>query len=244
MSERERTITNADNIAAWSAFPESVLEAFGDEGDFAHQYLLTPALLDLLGDVSGRQLLDAGAGNGYLSRKLARLGAIVTALEPAENPFRYMLERELQEPLGISCIQQDLSTMTQFDGQFDAVVANMVLLDIPDYQEAISNCVRALKLDGAFIFSIEHPSFDLADKSQLPVGVDDYFSERAFPRDFGHNFHRTLETYLDALADNGALVERIKEPRLSAELAEQHPERAWGRFVPAFMLIKAVKARS
>ena len=38
--------------------------------------LLNPALFQLLPDVKGKRVLDAGCGEGYLSRKLARLGAV------------------------------------------------------------------------------------------------------------------------------------------------------------------------
>jgi SAM-dependent methyltransferase len=242
MSERTAPHTNADNIRAWSSMTWAALDEFGDHGDFARQHLLTPALLDLCGDVSGAQVLDAGAGNGYLSRLLAGMGAGVTALEPADAPFRYILERETAAPLGITCLQEDLSAITQFDGSFDLVVANMVLLDIPDFRTAIANCLHALRAGGSFVFSLEHPFTDVAERSELFLKVDDYFTERARERRIAHNFHRTLETYVDVLADCGALVERIKEPRLPVELAELYLEHAWAHRLPAFIVIKAVKA--
>ncbi len=241
MRDNDKPISNEANIRAWSRVEESELEAFGDEGDFARQYLLTPALLDLLGDVAGQKILDAGAGNGYLSRMLARIGATVTAVEPADGPYRYIVRRETEDPLGIEVLQQDLSTMTQIDGKFDFVIANMVLLDIPDFRPAIANALRALKPEGAFIFSLEHPFTDVTDRSELPFRTSDYFSERAFPRTFAHNFHRTLETYVDAVADCGAVIERIKEPRLASDVAERHPDRAWASRLPAFIILKARK---
>ncbi len=235
---------NAANIRAWSTVSQEELDAFGDEGDFARQHLLTPALLDFLGPVAGRAVLDAGAGNGYLSRKLARMGAAVTALEPSDGPYEYITTREADEPLGITCIKQDLSTLRGFESRFDTVVANMVLLDIADYQPAIANCLAALKLDGRFIFSLEHPFTDVADRTALPIKLHDYFSERQLPRAHGYNFHRTLQTYVDAVADCGGLVVRIKEPRLARGIAQRHPERAWSGSVPAFILIKAMKPDS
>ncbi len=42
--------------------------------------LLLP-LLDLLGDVDGRQVLDADYGEGYLARWLAACGAHVTRID-------------------------------------------------------------------------------------------------------------------------------------------------------------------
>ena len=233
--------TNEDNIGAWSQVSYAELDAFGDEGDFARQHLLTPALLALLGDVAGTAVLDAGAGNGYLARKLARMGASVTAVEPADGPFQYIVAREAREPLGLTCIQQDLSTLDQLAGYFDAVIANMVLLDIPDFRPAIANCLAALRPGGAFIFSLEHPFTDVAGRGELPFPVSDYFTERAFPRTHGDNFHRTLETYIDAVADCGGVIARIKEPRLAEAVARLHPERAWASKLPAFLVVQARK---
>ncbi len=60
------TITNQDNIQAWSAYSRQMIEDFGDEGDASRRYVLNPALFALLGDVADRRILDAGCGSGYL----------------------------------------------------------------------------------------------------------------------------------------------------------------------------------
>src|SRR5690349_22732484 len=104
-------LANSDVIRAWGA-GVSAAEAFGEEGDFAHQYLLNPAIFAMPGNVTGKQLLDAGCGQGYLSRLLARRGAHVTGIEPTEGFYQIALQREEAKPLGISYLQQDLSTFT------------------------------------------------------------------------------------------------------------------------------------
>ncbi|MEO6888774.1 MAG: methyltransferase domain-containing protein, partial [Ktedonobacteraceae bacterium] len=82
-------ITNEQAIADWSNAPREVLDNFGDESDFARQHLLNPAIFALLGDVRGKRVLDAGCGQGYLSRLLARKGALVTGIEPASTLYQY-----------------------------------------------------------------------------------------------------------------------------------------------------------
>lgn len=42
---------------------------------------LLPPLLGLLGDITGRRVLDAGCGDGYLARVLAARGARVTGID-------------------------------------------------------------------------------------------------------------------------------------------------------------------
>src|SRR5215469_607796 len=153
-------ITNEEAIKAWSSTPLEWAEQFGDEGDTTRQYLLNPALFFLLGEVSGQHILDAGCGQGYLCRLLAKRGAIMTGIEPAETGFVYAQSREQAESLGITYLQADLSTWTPTPATYDVVVANMVFMDIPNYAPALHNCVTALKTGGLLTFSLLHPCFE------------------------------------------------------------------------------------
>ncbi|GAA1678913.1 hypothetical protein GCM10009745_23290 [Kribbella yunnanensis] len=65
------TISNSEAIAAWSAMPTDAIEAYDDQGDFPKRHLMNGNLLRMLGPVDGRKVLDAGSGEGYLSRLLA-----------------------------------------------------------------------------------------------------------------------------------------------------------------------------
>src|SRR5687767_2248371 len=105
-------MTNADIIRAYADVPQQFIEEFGDEGDLTRQYILNPALFALLGAVRDRAILDAGCGQGYLARLLAKQGAHITGIEPSDAFYRYALGREQAEPLGIRYLQADLSTWT------------------------------------------------------------------------------------------------------------------------------------
>ena len=155
-------LTNADVINTWSTFPQQLIENFGDEGDLPRRYLLNPTLLSILGTVQGKRIFDAGCGRGYLSRLLAKRGASVTGIEPAEALYAYALHREQTEQLGIIYLQADLSTWAPSPNEFDALIASMVLMDIPDYLPALANCVAVLKPSGVPLVSLLHPCFEEA----------------------------------------------------------------------------------
>ena len=74
--------TNQDNIQAWSNFSRELIDAFGDEGDPSHRYILNPGLFELVGNVANQTILEAGCGTGYLCRLFANQGAQVTGIEP------------------------------------------------------------------------------------------------------------------------------------------------------------------
>lgn len=156
------SLTSSDVIAQWSALPPESGELFGDHGDLARQTLLNPTLFQLLGDVKGKNLLDAGCGNGYLARLLQKQDAHVVGVEPATPLINYAISRERQEPLGIRYVQADL-TQWQTEERFDVIVANMVLMDIPNYEDALARCFEHLFVGGQFVFSLSHPCFEASD---------------------------------------------------------------------------------
>lgn len=236
-------VSNADVIRSWGKASQESVKSFGDEGDFTRKYLLNDAIFALLGDVQGKRILDAGCGQGYLARLLAKRGAQVTGVEPAEAWYRYALEREKTEQLGIIYQQADLSSWTGTDETFDYVIANMVFMDIPDLQPALHNCVQALKHRGRLIFSLLHPCFEetgAAWKEKGYVEIRDYFQERAVKQSFGYFIHRPLSAYLNSVIQAGCAIEHVIEPQLDEAIARQHDaERYWR--VPGYVVISASK---
>ena len=122
-----RDLRNAEAIQAWSSVPAELIEQFGESGDTTRQYLLNPALWHLLGEVGGLRILDAGCGQGYLSRLLAQRGALVTGLEPAQPWYAYALQRERDAPLGVRYLAEDLS---YWDAEVEAFSVVLGLCDV------------------------------------------------------------------------------------------------------------------
>jgi len=241
-----KDLTNADVIKAYADIPRQVIEDFGEEGDLVRTYLLNPTMFALLGEVSGKRVLDAGCGQGYLCRLLAKKGAHVTGLEPADAFYAYACQREQAELLGIRYLQADLSTWEPVPDTFDAVIANMVLMDIPDYLPALHACVAALKRGGQLLLSLLHPCFEepgAAWKGKGYVEVRNYFRERAVPQRYGSFIHRPLSTYLNSVIEAGCTIQCIIEPQLEESIAQQYDaERYYD--VPGYLIISAVKLSS
>jgi SAM-dependent methyltransferase len=230
-------------MQTWSNIPRHFIESFGEEGDFARQYLLNPTLFLLLGDVKNRQVLDAGCGTGYLARLLNRQGAQVVGIEPATPLFDYAVEREQREPLGIKYIQADLTAWHDPAYCFDVVIANMVLMDIPDYQAALNTCFSHLRPNGQFICSLTHPCFEESDSDYQAKGyivVREYFQEYSIDQRWGRRFHRPLSDYFKALLQRGS-IQAVVEPQLTIEQARCAPEGSRNLHVPSFIIIQASK---
>ena len=235
--------TNHKIIEQWSSIPSKLIETFGDEGDFSRRYLLNPTLFSLLDDISGQAVLDAGCGNGYLARMLSNKGALVTALEPATPLFHYAINREKQEPLGIRYIQADLSTWRD-ECRFDWVIANMVLMDILDFEAALDTCFLHLKTGGQLLFSISHPCFEGSDSEFLENGrisTQEYFEHYAIEQTIGTRFHRPLSYYFQALLERGGSIRAVIEPQLDPAHAQHPLDNERNLHVPSFIVIQVSK---
>src|SRR5260370_40076081 len=94
---------------------------------------ITPRFLEVLGDVSGLNVLDAGCGEGYFSRILARRGARVTSMDIAANLVQLAREKDPQGQITYEVA--DLSQpLPAYEQAFDLVVSNLVMNEVPDYQ--------------------------------------------------------------------------------------------------------------
>ncbi len=241
------SLTNAEVISAWAASADRVGD-FDDEGDAARRWLLNPTIFTLLGDPSGMHILDAGCGQGYLSRLLAQRGAHVLGIEPAVPWYAAARAREEANPQGIRYLQADLSTLAtihpQLLGTFDVVIANMVLMDIPDYQAAIHSCAAALASGGIFICTLLHPCFEESGSAwpqKQCIETREYLHHYTRAQGIGYLFHRPLSAYINSLLDAGFRLRQMVEPQLSAAGAgvlrndrDCH--------VPSFVALRLVKA--
>jgi len=106
--------------------------------DIYRELLNNPSMFQLIGSVKGLKILDAGCGEGYNTRKLARLGATVFGIDISPKMIANANDAEKSDPLGISYQVCSFSRMDIFESNnFDIAVAFMSLMDGPDYLGAI-----------------------------------------------------------------------------------------------------------
>lgn len=233
--------SNDEAISRWNAIPRADIESFEDDGGFPKRHLLNTHLLRLLGDVAGRRVLDAGCGEGYFSRLLHRHGAEVLGVEPADA----LRERAI-ELGGPTYVAADLSRLPDLGTPFDAVVCNMVLLDIPEWRPAMRGCVDVLRPGGSFVFSVTHPCFENLWRTWLEHGAyrtREYLREYEIPGGHASNYHRTISTYLNELARLGCQLREVVEPGLDPAVAASSGIDGIEAYVhlPNFLIVSATR---
>jgi len=234
----------------------ALTDTFTEEGDKHRIVLLNPVLHQLLDSVKGKKILDAGCGEGYLSRFLAKQGAFVTGVDFSEEMLAIARERT-KPALGIRYVHGNCENMDFLDIEsFDIIVSNMVLQDLSDHKAALRSMYRVLVDRGHLIFSISHPCFSTPNSGwvrdnrgeKLYWKVDKYFEEGAFEQAWPPNtgeglllFHRTLSTYLKALLNVGFELLDVVEPKPSEEMLSRYPEFRNDLRMSHFIVFKAIK---
>lgn len=218
---RGRIDTRGDEPAAggWdagaTAYEATVTqrELGGIEGD---PYGILPALLDLLGDIAGRPVLDAGCGTGYLARVLAARGARVTGIDIGPNLIERARERDAAGTINYQVTDLSQPLPMQYAASFDAIASYMVLNDVRDYRGFIATLATALRPAGRLVLALNNPY-----GAVLRRHVTDYFDSgvaspyRAFLA-LGIRasfYHRTLQEYLDACLAAGLQLVRLVDVR-------------------------------
>ncbi len=227
-------------------------KALRERGAGLNSALEQPAMRSLLPDVRGMRVLDLGCGAGNLCRELRALGASsVTGLDISSR----MLELAQAAPCeGIRYVQSPMEDFTADRGSFDLVTSSLAFHYVQDFGGLVSSIAEWLVEGGYLVFSMEHPVATAAqgihpgwvrdaEGRKLCWMLDCYRDEgRRESRWFVDGvirYHRTTETVLNTLIDNGFRIRRILEPHALEQAEAEHPNLLEERRRPPFLLVKA-----
>lgn len=222
-------------------------------GSPTHQTALA-ALVALVPDVAGAEVLDLACGQGLVARALARRGARVTGVDLTQRLLEHAAGSTPPELAGrITWLHDDAQVLASLDeASFDGVACNLALMDIPDLDAVLGQTSRVLRPGGWLVFTLTHPCFlaphaswTTKDPETASRVIHNYLDERHWRSDNPEGvrrvgaYHRTISTYLNVLIDQGFVLERVREPAADDQLAAVVPPY---RRIPAFMAIRARRA--
>lgn len=169
----------------------------------------------------GKKVLDIGCGTGRFGLIAKEKGAEVVGIDVAEK----MLKETAQK---FPVTAADGAKLPLDNEAFDHVFSFMVLMVIPNYEQAIAEINRVLKPGGKLFWSIVHPHSEKWDSKTKLCYQDEsnYTQEEKRPWIFhlkdGRTMmqpytHRPLEAYHTAFRENGFKIIKVREPRLPEE---------------------------
>lgn len=258
---------SSDVASHWEANAETWTKHARAGYDVYRDALNTPAFLSMLPSIQGLTGLDVACGEGSNTRALAKLGALMQAVDIAPTFIRHAEAEERARPLGITYRVGDGMNLPYADASFDFVTSFMALMDMPDQDRVLSEIARVLKPGGFVQFSILHPCFvppyrknlRNPDGSVRAVEVARYFdaidgeverwwfsnapeAERKQVEPFAvPRFHRTLSQWVGFICGAGLSIEALGEPCADPALAEAEPTVADTRVAPIFLHFRARK---
>lgn len=170
---------NLKVIRSWDTVAKKYsdwLDGGVDQKGKAFTKIVTDNVLDLLGDLSGKKVLDLGCGEGYLSRELALRGATVQGIDGSCQMAQLATLKNSGGEFNIEYKVGDITkTLPYAEGEFHLVVCNMVLMDVFDVGSVVEETRRVLSENGKFLFSIVHPCFYDALGKWIEIGRDAAF---------------------------------------------------------------------
>jgi ubiquinone/menaquinone biosynthesis C-methylase UbiE len=104
----------------------------------------------------GADVLDMGAGNGWLSYRLAARGHRPVALDLGDNTFdglgaaeNYFSQLKKRFP----CFQSEMDRLPFASSQFDCVIFNAAFHYSTDYERTLRECLRCLRRPGYVVIA-------------------------------------------------------------------------------------------
>ena len=235
---------------AWEANADVWDARMGDEGNDFFNLLCWPSLASLLGVEPGQHILDIACGNGLTSRRLAAIGAQVTAFDFSANLIekaKARLNPDARIEYHVVDATDEEALFTLGEKKFDSALSNMALFDMPEIEPLFRVLPRILKPNGIFVFSLMHPAFNNPSVALMAEEWDDgqiqtryavktsrYINQfqsaglalRNQPKPQLY-FHRPLKDYMNIAFTHGFILDGFDERAFPPE----HPQFAtlgWG----------------
>ena len=118
--------------------------------------------LNLIGDVKGKKVIELGCGGGENSIILAKKGAICTGVDISSEQLKYAKNLSKEHKVRIKLIKGDIEDITMIDDSvFDIAISIFALDWMQDLNAAFKEAYRILKPNGIFVFSTQHPIYNL-----------------------------------------------------------------------------------
>lgn len=236
----------------WEANAEYWVKIIRERRDRYRTELTDAAVLDAIGPCAGLRVLDAGCGEGYLSRTLAGMGADVDGVDACQSLVDAAAYPSAAGAARFTCASVD--DLPFEDDAFDLVVCNHLFSHLPDPTDALREFARVLKSGGRLILLTLHPCFYVEHSergSATSVPASQYFASRGIDQHFlvdglespsmVTSWLRPLEFYAGTLRDSGFVIADLREPHPTQEQLRDDPW--WRDGFPTAMFILLIAER-
>ncbi|MCW4456819.1 bifunctional 2-polyprenyl-6-hydroxyphenol methylase/3-demethylubiquinol 3-O-methyltransferase UbiG [Microbacterium sp. MPKO10] len=236
-TENETKVTSADGRdvdRAWEQLAPDYERARTRE-DSLDRLVEWPAQREILGDVTGRSILDVGCGNGGKLAELVGDGAVSSAGIDNSGNF---IDPESHDLQLINADLNELASMRELTGRtFDRIMFLQSFGYATDPVRTLTTARSMLTDDGFILLTRTQPiryALERAEKNDTSLG-EEYFSDSSYTYRSGWNDQialtkrtYTISNLLNTFSAAGLWIEATVEPQLSEDTARRYPHKqAW-----------------
>jgi trans-aconitate methyltransferase len=209
-----------------------------------------PILLEMIGNVAGKRLVDLGCGDAEIGIELLQQGAAAyLGVEGSKNMAAAAAEN-LEGTAG-QVLHASMEEWQPQKEQYEVVLSRFALHYLADLSSVFTKVHDSLVRGGKFIFSVQHPVLTSSAKSAEASGrrsdwvVDDYFHQgERVEHWIGKKvikYHRTTEEYFQLLLQAGFTVDDLREGTPRGENFSSREEYERRMRIPLVLLISGTK---
>jgi cyclopropane fatty-acyl-phospholipid synthase-like methyltransferase len=147
-------------------------------------------------DNSPPRVLDLGAGEGSVTRRLLERGAVVTAVDVSDSQLAELARKcsSWNERLTVRPGEVD-AVLSSLEGPYDVIVASAFLHHVPDYLGLVRRATELLAPHGQFLSFQDPLRYDTISRLTRLFGGVSYLSWRIFQGDlWGGTLRRLRRT--------------------------------------------------
>lgn len=215
-----------------------------------------PIIFSLLGNISGKSILDIGCGYGSTTYKLSEQGGNrILGIDSSEKMIMKAKLENKKENIEYKVLNAiDLDLISE---KFDVVLSCLAIHYIENIDKLFKNINNLLNENGEFIFSMEHPIFTASvdntsrkwlynRRGEVSGFILDNYSKEGVRKSNWLNkdlikYHYKTSTIINKLIENGFSIDKIEEPSPTRKMVKALSKAEHEIHRPVFLIIKCHK---
>jgi cyclopropane fatty-acyl-phospholipid synthase-like methyltransferase len=168
-------------------------------------------MIDLLGDLKGKEVLDAGCGFGQQAILMLESGAMVTGVDISRKLLDVARERTIHFEHGIFIKIDIMEYLASIVGRYDAIISFFELMFHKNVSEILKAFNSALRPGGQLLLLVAHPVRNMG-MHRPPKYFEEGLHQEKWKVGKVFKYYHTLSDYINSVVSNGFQIVQMIEP--------------------------------